>query len=728
MLGPLELPLFPSCSDCLAWSADGELAIGAGEYVQVLTPKTANEKAEQGPVQKAINDWHSNRFRVNVFTESEWPTIYPQKRDNFSLGGEQSLSTVVGLAWSPPGLAKFRRCVLAVFTSNLLLSLYEPVGIQGKWTRVAIVNDSLKLHFQPQIQDEGLALRKSYIRSFSWSLPLKVPIAEQDAESLAIPGVESRWGHHLLSVANDSKDVIFLRVRSLVAVQSPRYTADVLAITSLNNPFVSYAEAQPSSLFSATLQSKAIVSSMNWGPWIFPGEEDQAQRPTARHAIGNLAVVYGTKLRVLRLEVDPASLKYGADVGLPPEPVAKSEENASVSCEGLEDFRFTGPIEWISLDNAQSLSLAAGVFGGLALITMPHSAYEGNEQKASQIELQHLPFYEDTATEIQSEAPRHWDPISSMTVTREPESQNLALHIGTGGGYAITKQFSPEQQDLLISKASWKNQIDDMREQFDFNRDFGGLAVARIWGLTSCKGIVASATTLHPGDVIEYRTAAEDRVIVTFSTTTGEVADELPSGPIATSDPDSASGPDAPSARRDAALRHILHSQDEEGDRSPLSGKVLYAAACSAIVDCANEEIMAQARQVFIRLATITGADLTEEISKCSTSKSTVNVKSADKLSGPGSPLFERCEICDAGLAWYSNQEAQCAAGHLFVRCGLTSLAIQDPGMSKFCSGCGKEYLNEDEMDSSDADLQRSCQRLFDMFDTCTFCGGKFRP
>lgn len=36
MLDPVNLQLFPSCDDCLSWSADGELAVAAGEYVHIL--------------------------------------------------------------------------------------------------------------------------------------------------------------------------------------------------------------------------------------------------------------------------------------------------------------------------------------------------------------------------------------------------------------------------------------------------------------------------------------------------------------------------------------------------------------------------------------------------------------------------------------------------------------------------------------------------------------------
>lgn len=36
MLNTVNLKLFPSCYDCLSWSADGELAVAAGEYIHVL--------------------------------------------------------------------------------------------------------------------------------------------------------------------------------------------------------------------------------------------------------------------------------------------------------------------------------------------------------------------------------------------------------------------------------------------------------------------------------------------------------------------------------------------------------------------------------------------------------------------------------------------------------------------------------------------------------------------
>ncbi|KAF9634463.1 Short-chain dehydrogenase/reductase SDR [Lasiodiplodia theobromae] len=56
----------------------------------------------------------------------------------------------------------------------------------------------------------------------------------------------------------------------------------------------------------------------------------------------------------------------------------------------------------------------------------------------------------------------------------------------------------------------------------------------------------------------------------------------------------------------------------------------------------------------------------------------------------------EECEICDDSIGFESFAWARCGQGHEFVRCSLTFLAIQAPGISKLCGICGKRYLNEE--------------------------------
>ncbi|PWY75331.1 hypothetical protein BO94DRAFT_589134 [Aspergillus sclerotioniger CBS 115572] len=710
MLGPLELPLFPSCYDCLSWSADGELAIAAGEYIQILTPKNTVDQAEYDPGQSPINNWHSSRFRVNVFTNNEWPTIDPQNRDNFSLGAEQSISTVVALAWSPPGLSKFRRCVLAVLTSNLLVSLYEPVGFQGKWTRVAIVNHALGNHFRSFIEDDDTNLRKSNIRSFAWSPPLKLTATEHTSNPYAVLPAESRWGWHLLSVANDDNDVIFLRVQRSIAEIGVPYEVVVLSVTPLNDPEGNYSQLQPSSVFAKILKSKVRILSMSWGPWVHASTESQKNS-----ASGHLAVIYGTTLKMIRLDIDMLSHSQGTRTHLKLE--ATSKENTPVCDQDLGEYHFSGPLAWLHTDDSPTIYLAAGILEGLLLIELPKE-HQKRARSSGRARLQELPFYESPGTRP-TDTLRHLEPITAMLITTDTASQTLVLYGATAGGYMGAVPFRPGKNEHSIHPVPWQDQLDDIRERYDFDRDLGGLAVARAWGLTSYNGMVAAGITVHPGDMIEYRTAAEERLTIIIST-----PDRSQSNGAGSQTADS---PSDLQHKREAVLGYILHFEDNDGGRPPLSSKILYATACCAIVESTDAALVYQAHKVLVRLATTTGADLNDELSKCSISKNRIAPKSADVLDGPGSQIFERCDICGAGVDWYSSQEAQCATGHVFVRCGVTSLAIQDPGASTLCSSCGREYLNPDGIESSEPDLQKTCRTLFDAFDTCVYCNGKYQ-
>lgn len=332
-----------------------------------------------------------------------------------------------------------------------------------------------------------------------------------------------------------------------------------------------------------------------------------------------------------------------------------------------------------------------------------------------------------------------------MTVVFDEETDSQTLHLGTIGGYTLSMVPSADQTDYQYSEPPWKQQFDAIRERFDIDGDLGGLAIGRIWGLANCRGLVATAFTLNPGDMIEYRTAAEERTTIVFSRASAP-AREFDDAVLRPAAPDRS--PSFLRARRAEVLGYILFSNTGKFDKQPWAPKLLYAAACCTIVESQDTKLLTQARKALQWLAKTTGADLSEEIDNCSAPGTAVGAKSAEELSGPRKQVFEQCEICEAGIGWYSGHEAQCASGHLFgmsflyprgvcsspltnilaVRCGLTLLAIQDPGISKFCLICETEYLNEElTRGSHDAELHAASNGLADVFDTCVYCNGKFR-
>lgn len=326
-----------------------------------------------------------------------------------------------------------------------------------------------------------------------------------------------------------------------------------------------------------------------------------------------------------------------------------------------------------------------------------------------------------------------------MLSTSNESDQQSTLYLSTIGGYGAAHVFNGLSDHTPFSLPPWKAAIDDYTDQFDIDRDLGGMVTGRIWGLACHNGHLAVAFTVHPKDMIEYRTAAEERTTVVFIPLDKQGEEE---SAIATSEPPADQTAELQREKREAVLGYILHADQRPDGYSALSKKVIYAAARCAILDCENEALLARARESLEWLMTLTGLDLREEMSR----SSVVEPKSLETLEPPGKEIFEQCDICDADIACNSVQESQCANGHVFgmllrspvsrygltpstARCNLTFLSIQEPGVSKFCSDYGTEYLDGDLLGSHyDEDVRTTCQILCDAFDVCIYCGGKFRP
>ncbi|KAL3484808.1 transcription factor IIIC subunit delta N-term-domain-containing protein [Aspergillus germanicus] len=715
MLEPLELQIYPSSYNCISWSEDGEIAVATGEYVQVLTPKPPSGREANGdsPLFLAA-DWHRARFRANVFTLNEWPIMYPQPRDQFSIGVEQSMSTVVSVSWSPPGLVKHRRSVLAVLTSNQVLSIYAYVGTAGKWTRIAIVNKALESHFGENTDPDTPKTRKTSIRSFTWTPPLIIPAQDQP-----YPGPESRWGIPFLAVTTDANDVAFVQLQSPSGQQasSDILRCELVSVVSLHNAVSYERKIQPVSLFASALRSEIKILSLASGPWLYQAHQSAGSGAGVWSADLNVAGTQGPKLRVAKLSVGIELQKAGSRNDMPYKLSFRAEENNAVLFDHPDELQLTGPVEYVHESGTKRISIAVGAVAALVTLNLSEDLYRGRAVDGGVISYI-FPL------SVDSMDPTGYERITGMTVAIHPESKTPVLHLGTIEGHGATKAFVYGGEADEPSRAPWKDRIEDIRERFDIDRDLGGLAVSRIRGLTSVQGIVATAVTLHPGDMVEYRSSTEDRLIILFSTSDGQPT-QTDSVPFLRGNP--TFSPEFLMEHRDVVLRYILRSGNDA--KQALSPKVLYAAACCAIVQSQSLELLSNAREVLESLASNHGVDLTDEIVKCSEPGSFIDAKPAELLDAANDNVFERCDICGSGIGWDSSQEAQCASGHVFVRCSLTALAIQEPGISKFCSRCDSEYLDEDLIGiTSERELQPSCKTLTGIFDTCILCNGKFRP
>ena len=285
MLQEVPLPFTPTVAHCITWSSDGELAVAAGEFVHILvcfnhagicgsnTDLSKIPRRRQLQIERARDAWARVHIRVNLFTWAEWPEQGPLETARFSIGEEQSPSTVVALAWSSPGLAKNKRPVLAVLTSNHLLSLWasnSDMKNPASWGRVFIINTTVRrsLELLPanapsRLQSESLEkphllrircmawaplLDANDVRPFDDSSRVSRMEFDQDQstghdastvnlEAQSLPAeISLTMETQLLAIANDCGQVYVVRVSSPYTNYSNLWGADMIAQYSSPNP------------------------------------------------------------------------------------------------------------------------------------------------------------------------------------------------------------------------------------------------------------------------------------------------------------------------------------------------------------------------------------------------------------------------------------------------------------------------------------------------------------
>ena len=244
----IPVPSYPSCDDCLAWSEDG-LAIATDQTVHLIP----NNKLKS--LQNSVNT-RIDTIRVDQFDYEEWPEYSLATTSNVSIGEEQSDSTVVALAWSPPGLGIHRTCVLSVLTSNLVLSFWESNGSHAGWRRTCVLNNVIRGRTSPDGQDIQPQTPRTtqHIRASAWLPPLKVRSG-------------SRWGIHLL-LTIDGKDCCTLWKISKSSQQ--HYGGwQIIALSSETIPQPTVLEQQSSmTTLQRFITCSSRITSLYCGSWL----------------------------------------------------------------------------------------------------------------------------------------------------------------------------------------------------------------------------------------------------------------------------------------------------------------------------------------------------------------------------------------------------------------------------------------------------------------------------
>lgn len=783
MAGQLDLPFWPSTIDCLDWSQDNTIAVAGGDSIGILTPRYR----EPGP---SGSQWDSTTFKANAFTADEIPLVDTLSFRNFDIGEELSTRQVQALKWSFRGLGRYGRCVLAVLSSNHVLSIWEnsaKAGSSQEWSRVAIVNHALQRHYsertkppkQTQTEFNEQQIISQRVRSFSWSPSL---FDQSGANGSAAPFTDN--GDQFLAVSTENGHILVLRIFSANDLLSPlrtEWTVEVIQTFDVSASVIEHYKlitvGEDIEDQGTTAKDTYVADHLAWGPFrSHPGSVEQSC----------LAFVARRRLFCIT-----------ADCNVKHEPLTITL--LSESCRDALPVRsdLTGPLRFVP----KTQFVVAFAADTVCCIDTAKSFNDDKNPSCHHLD-------------------GRWDEVTGVAFS-DTSTNGLQLHLTSllSSSTASTTTLSlPLDKEEVATQPPWQAALLRLKTVFSAQYKLRDHVQDRVWGMAASPmgDFIATATVLLPSDTINYVQQAEQVTSVTITSQADDSRDllRLDGGTanvsrLSTStmlfsliqnlrENDHAFG----STAIIEAMQRCAQLPDDQTvfdlrypdvhEIRPIElvryfrqclflAPELRAARCKLIAEFARKEAdnADQVTKVIISSLVDAVLQIPSEYNQAGPLSQRIldaytTLRSRLNRVGPTDATnqshSEVCQICQELITFESVKWARCVKGHQFTRCGLTFLAMQKPGMSKSCTLCGMQYIDEyqllgkrgakepEDIEMTDvrdpqldanggsgddktlrggwvelsngiypAEPEKSLSRiLFAAFDRCVYCGGDF--
>ena len=705
----ITLPIWPSSLDCIKWSKDNCIAIGAGDQVAILTPRFRDQD-QNGSC------WIHTTFKTNLFTAEEVPLTDPLSFKSFSAGEELSLRHVHALDWSSPGLSRFGGCVLAVLSSNHVLSFWECEGrpdVPSNWRRKIIVNHAIKSYYDRSDEVDGATEQEKReakqvqqrVRAFEWSSPV---FGNGDIEEANLaPHIDS--GTQYLAVSTEGGDILLLRVQSPYKIISPSTNEWKVEVVDAINVHQLASGALGSPIPVRGSGNRVLTADhLAWGTW----------KRAQERLHSDLACISDSRLFCVYIEADNG-------IELP------EFRREGIYCKQLIPSRsdITGPCQFVPGTDLLTAFAADAIF---CIDTSNHFTRDNDF--------------------TQHHLDGRWDEISGATFSKKGKNLpcvHVASHLPSGT--AVTAVLAlPLDPDTALPRPAWRDAIEETKTAFSAQYNLDGHVMERVWGIAASHlrlgGYVVTATTMLPSDSLAYTIQSDQQATINITRETDLKVDK-----VLRDNDGTVLAPDFVAETLLFSLQRYLESQSGPVDREPLVQAMLKTSPNSKIhfhfekdrdlpSDISNtpqvvqwltkqiymhqESVNARLRllvdratrkvsnvgqispQIIQRLVAVVlqlsagfeqGGEMSKKIRsvyKVVKSKLEPNLQSST-TNADVETWSEECRICRSDVPFESVKWARCEAGHQFSRCALTFFAIQEPGISKQCTICRLQYLNE---------------------------------
>jgi hypothetical protein len=474
------------------------------------------------------------------------------------------------------------------------------------------------------------------------------------------------------------------------------------------------------SILDDMIKQQRHVSHISWSPWI------------SRRGCYRSIIVYATNedVRARIATYKNSRLSLGDEVLYP----------------NIE-MRYYGPLKWCPIVDDDVLTLALFTASGLICLTL--STDDASIIKRATHNLD-----------------GRWDQISGAVwdVANRPATRlHFSSLLSTIRTPTSVLEASPDTL-TLHGIPSWREQIENSASLFSAKNDLKGNTKTKVWGLaTSPLGdFIASCHSVHPSDMIEYGSPNDRRGTVAVSglrnyremrqsfpahdlsaegmlftlkklvENTVEDSEQIPNfieeiaeklflayGSIQVSGNEI--GPSLPPSETKGVNVLEMLTQDLKRavlfDPHTLRDRYTILASYACNKSSAND---LQRTLIAYRLAAAL-RDISIPFPKSLfsaeifTHHEKLRVLIQNIMEHDGLDLrfadtsIDTCDFCSAPIPFTDLITAACTNGHQFPRCGLSFLAIQAPGITKYCGICSTPFLNEEFVDVQEKNSHLRC-------------------
>ncbi|KAI0177440.1 hypothetical protein BJ166DRAFT_545762 [Pestalotiopsis sp. NC0098] len=722
----------------ITWSPDAELAVGSDDSIYLYLPEFPSQGTRTKVTSLADLETRRQYYEVSLHfpaVEMRVPELnrplferlkqpFPEFDFNWQAGRSvvanvgSSLNHVVALEWSPNGLGRMKRSVLAVLNGGGALTVYceditadvGGVKIKGRnvrmmtsWVAPWSVGGNLLL---PRAKYHDSPYSMEHIASFSWARDL------------------DRNGS-LLAYMNDEDEIVILSVQSRHTIVGEEnnpgeWRVEEVARFDGGGPHEKGDPTDPDYMPSGS------SFALRWSPWLQrPGGRTAILSYVTRHYVGFRQVtIKGTwrDFKTPEIELQPYDCS-GICLHLAPDAFITWEDlvwtkGQSKECRGIIATPFTTQSFNVAFDSTVDPSTFS-----------KHSMHDCGSTYPSD---EHANHHSNPITGLVVHSPD----ISKSTDTPYFSLSRLSATSSNGDWYQTNLPL-PADPDKGPSKPAWVTEISEMLE---------------------VKEPIPMAYRYHnPDGATKSESDGGDT----------NDDDEDDSMPLDDGDDESESGSEGPyfeeEEEEDGKATFVQDFEDPfEGvervnpNRLRIWGMAASPGSGVVAVFTTLYSTIKPERWTFagLRCRVMFGKSLAPvDTTFFSTRKLSTEARAFEWMYGGGPPVSgvgslsgtsaqstskqkalreafkhvaerAKCALCGSNLEVQAGT-SRCPNGHVFANCAATGIAILAPGISNNCGVCGSKCLKPNELPSDIGDAATAAAKQISA-EFCGGCGGKF--